>query len=388
MYRIDNATSATSLPAPLPIGSNPNGYFTINSLTPTIVDPDWLNAIQEELCFVITQAGLTLSKTTRTQLYSAILSLLQGLPGAASTSAANTYTASLSPAPLSYTTNMAFTITFTNANTGAATLNLNALGAQAIKRLDGTALQANDIVAGMIGFLVYNGTNFQLLNRFIPAPAALVAPQTTILGAGSGTYSTPAGCLYLEVFGWGPGGGGGGATGGASQTSVSVGGSAGGYFYKKINSPLSSYAYSVGTGGIGGFGGGGASGSGATTFGTSFLTANVGLGGIFVNANSGNGFSGTPQAGGTATGGDINIPGGSPLASFVIVGTTGQGMSGAGGAAYGGTQAPGIYGNTQTVGVNGESPGCGGSGAASVSGTPFRGGNGADGQLIIVAHFQ
>lgn len=68
MYRIDNATSSASLPTPGPVGPNPDGYYTAN----TIVEQDALNAIQEEICYPIEQAGLTLSKTDRTQLKAAI----------------------------------------------------------------------------------------------------------------------------------------------------------------------------------------------------------------------------------------------------------------------------------------------------------------------------
>jgi hypothetical protein len=49
-------------------------------------------------------------------------------------------------------------------NTTAATLNIDGLGAADIKRPDGTALVANDLVAGTIAIVVYNGTNFNLLN--------------------------------------------------------------------------------------------------------------------------------------------------------------------------------------------------------------------------------
>jgi hypothetical protein len=49
-------------------------------------------------------------------------------------------------------------------NTAAATLNIDGLGATDIKRPDGTALVANDLVAGTIAIVVYNGTNFNLLN--------------------------------------------------------------------------------------------------------------------------------------------------------------------------------------------------------------------------------
>ena len=75
----------------------------------------------------------------------------------------DTYAATLSPVPASYTTNLKVYIKFTNANTGAATLNLNSLGAKAIKKSGTAALASGDISAGQILCLVYDGTNFQVV---------------------------------------------------------------------------------------------------------------------------------------------------------------------------------------------------------------------------------
>lgn len=58
---------------------------------------------------------------------------------------------------------------FTNANTGAATLNVNAGGAVAIKKNVSVALAAGDIAAGGIYLLGYDGTNYQLISSVSPA---------------------------------------------------------------------------------------------------------------------------------------------------------------------------------------------------------------------------
>jgi tail fiber protein gp53 len=81
---------------------------------------------------------------------------------AASTSSANTYTASLTPALSAYTTGMTVKIKFTHANTGAATLNINSVGAASILRDDGSSLVAGDIPASTIVDFEYDGTNFRL----------------------------------------------------------------------------------------------------------------------------------------------------------------------------------------------------------------------------------
>lgn len=168
-YRIDNATASSVMPTPGAVGPNVDGFFTGGnpslSIPATRVDADWLNAFQEEICNVIEAASITLDKTEQDQLLQALYHIIQqgASSYAASTTAANTYTAILTPAPATYVEGMKVLIKFTNHNTGAATINLNSLGAKNIKRLDGSALQANDIADGMIALLVYDGTNFQLI---------------------------------------------------------------------------------------------------------------------------------------------------------------------------------------------------------------------------------
>ncbi|WP_434715520.1 hypothetical protein [Paraburkholderia sp. A3RO-2L] len=74
MYRIDDATAATSLPTPETAGTE--GYFTEGNPatgTPaTKVRGSWLNMIQEELCAILAAAGITRSKTTYNQVNSAL----------------------------------------------------------------------------------------------------------------------------------------------------------------------------------------------------------------------------------------------------------------------------------------------------------------------------
>lgn len=84
----------------------------------------------------------------------------------------DTYTATISPAITAYASGQRFFILFTNGNTGAATLNLNSLGAKSIKKNTGTALASGDIPAGYIGLVAYDGTNFQLLNPSITVGAS------------------------------------------------------------------------------------------------------------------------------------------------------------------------------------------------------------------------
>jgi len=86
----------------------------------------------------------------------------------------DTLTGSLTPALTAYATGNLFTFVAANTNTGAATINLNSLGAKSITKSGTTALVAGDIVSGQVYLIEYDGTRFQLIN-----------PSTT-----SGTVST------------------------------------------------------------------------------------------------------------------------------------------------------------------------------------------------------
>jgi len=74
----------------------------------------------------------------------------------------NTYTATISSV-VTYTTGMIVTVTFANANTGASTLNINSLGAQPIV-FNGSALASGQIQNSSAWSLVFDGTEFQLIN--------------------------------------------------------------------------------------------------------------------------------------------------------------------------------------------------------------------------------
>lgn len=77
-------------------------------------------------------------------------------------SGTNTIAATL-PAPFTaYATGQKFHFVAASANTGAATININALGAKNITKSGATALGAGDIVAGGAYILIYDGTQFQL----------------------------------------------------------------------------------------------------------------------------------------------------------------------------------------------------------------------------------
>lgn len=82
------------------------------------------------------------------------------------TGAVNTYALAVTPlVAVAYVTGMEFTFLANLNNTGAATLNVNGIGARSIVRIDGTALALNDLRAGQPYRVVYNGTSFVLISQ-------------------------------------------------------------------------------------------------------------------------------------------------------------------------------------------------------------------------------
>ena len=78
---------------------------------------------------------------------------------------ATVYTLTLNPALTAYTVGQIIIMKAVAANTGAGpTLNVNALGAKTIVKRVSTALAAGDIALNKFCLLVYDGTNFVLLN--------------------------------------------------------------------------------------------------------------------------------------------------------------------------------------------------------------------------------
>jgi hypothetical protein len=89
----------------------------------------------------------------------------QTLYGADSGSA-NALVVSLTPALAEYKAGLTLRIKAANANTGATTLNVNALGAKSVVRRDGSILRDSDIISGAVQDYIYDGTTFQLASAF------------------------------------------------------------------------------------------------------------------------------------------------------------------------------------------------------------------------------
>jgi len=216
----------------------------------------------------------------------------------------------------------------------------------------------------------------------LSATGALIrAPQILTTGT---SYTTPSNCtsIYVEAVG-------GGAAGcGTTNTSVGAGGGAGAYCAKYFNAasgilPLTAYTYAIGSGGAAGTASTGPSGGNTTfTVGATTITAGGGVGG-------GRTASGTVPdfriggVGGTATNGDINVPGGcGQQATFgsSSVGAAAD-FSGSGGSSIFGGAGAGVAGSSGAGSAG--SFGGGGGGGNSATAVSSNGGAGGNGVIRI-----
>lgn len=106
----------------------------------------------------------------------------------------NALTVTLDPVPASYVAFMTLLVKASANNTGAATVNVNSLGAKAIKKNGGADdVEADDIVSGGIYLLIYDGTNFQVISGAGAAAGGGIAQvvESTTTTAFSITASIP-----------------------------------------------------------------------------------------------------------------------------------------------------------------------------------------------------
>lgn len=103
------------------------------------------------------------------------------------------YAGSLANAPAAYTAGLAVKFTVDTANTGGATLNLNALGAKSVVKTDGSALVSNELMPGRIVVAVFDGTNFVVvgpLNSYKPAEGVTGTVKGLVIANNTGTPNT------------------------------------------------------------------------------------------------------------------------------------------------------------------------------------------------------
>jgi hypothetical protein len=144
------------------------------------------------------------------------------------TGTTNAMVVTLTPAATSYLKYMGLRCKVANYNTGSTTINVNGLGNKNITRGDGTTLQAGDLQAGEIVTLVYDGTNFQLVDI-----SGAIAPKRNVVifgTPGTTTWTCPAGVGLVECICQGAGASGSNGSGSDGAGGGGSGSSTWGYY--------------------------------------------------------------------------------------------------------------------------------------------------------------
>ena len=168
---------------------NGSGTFVINSagqpvVTGTAITSTAFNALTGDLATGLTTAITKDGQTTPTaNLTLGGYKITNLANGSASTDAINysqlqsagyttlitisgtdTITGTVSPTLTAYLAGAQFSFVVGTTNTGAVTLNIDALGAKAVTRTGAVALVAGDLIATQMVEVMYDGTRFQLVN--------------------------------------------------------------------------------------------------------------------------------------------------------------------------------------------------------------------------------
>lgn len=123
---------------------------------------------------------------------------------ALTTGTANNYVLAPSPAIVIYQAGQAFNININISNTGPSTINISALGTKSIVTNLGYPLAGGELLAGGVYRIVYDGTNFQLLNPTPPIQISMgitpVAPWGTLPMNGTVTVAKTSGATYNNAI--------------------------------------------------------------------------------------------------------------------------------------------------------------------------------------------
>jgi len=122
-----------------------------------------------------------------------------------SASGTNAMTATASLGMSAYVTGQRFFFVAPSTNTGACTLNINSIGVKSVTKQGTTALVAGEIVSGAVIQVVYDGTQFQLLNPVASANVSSFSAGSTGLTPSTATTGavTLAGTLAVANGGTG-----------------------------------------------------------------------------------------------------------------------------------------------------------------------------------------
>jgi hypothetical protein len=119
---------------------------------------------------------------------------------AVDTGAANAYAVTENAAIAAYTDGLEIVFKAANANTGASTVTVNALGPVAIVRANGAPLVVNDIFAGQFVSCRYNATTGTFIYADNAMGAALAAQSAAIAAAASNAAAQIATAQFQTVL--------------------------------------------------------------------------------------------------------------------------------------------------------------------------------------------
>jgi hypothetical protein len=162
---------------------------------------------QREIVAVIAAANLAApSNSDTSQMAKAIQSML--LISDDDVGTVNQLQVTMSPAPTGYFKYMTVVCKIANTNSGASTLNVNALGSKPIVHIDGSQLTSNELHVGAIVCFIYDGNNFQLVwsssvggGSGSGGPIYLLAPKTLYVNWNTGDDTNFDGSTAASVAG-------------------------------------------------------------------------------------------------------------------------------------------------------------------------------------------
>lgn len=117
---------------------------------------------------------------------------------AATTGSSNAYILTPSPAIAAYTAGQRFYIKANFTNSGAATIAISGLATKALTKAGTTAVASGDIVSGIIYPIIYDGTEFQLVNQTPSLTQLLTSLTTTNLTTTNLTLGSSTGVLQAS----------------------------------------------------------------------------------------------------------------------------------------------------------------------------------------------